>query len=75
CPPACSAHGVCEWGYCVCDVGFLGVTCEQQQCPNSRCVYDYRNHVNDCLLCSGNGVCNANATCICDVGWKGEDCR
>eukprot|EP00960_Hanusia_phi_P073760 768081-Hanusia_phi.AAC.4 len=36
CPPACSAHGICEWGYCVCDVGFLGVTCEQQQCPNSR---------------------------------------
>eukprot|EP00960_Hanusia_phi_P029025 747721-Hanusia_phi.AAC.4 len=42
---------------------------------SGRCVYDYRNHVNDCLLCSGNGICNENATCICDVGWKGEDCR
>ena len=74
CPEPCSAHGTCEFGFCLCDQGFLGPQCADKACPNSQCVHDYANHIFDCRFCAGHGTCAANGTCVCDKGWRGEDC-
>jgi hypothetical protein len=74
CPEPCSAHGVCEFGFCQCSEGWLGPECAHKACPNSVCFHDYVNHALDCVFCAGHGTCGGNGTCTCEAGWKGEDC-
>lgn len=64
CPP-CGDHGTCNTNtmYCVCDVGWAGLTCNIPECPS-----DASGNV-----CSGNGSCNNNV-CVCNEGYSGVDC-
>ena len=75
CPNLCSDHGVCEWGFCICDPGFKEADCSGLTCPKSLCAYSYAHHRLECIECSGRGVCNLNGTCSCDLGYKGEACE
>ena len=70
-----SGHGQCEYGFCVCQEGYLGTLCDRKACPNSRCFQDYANHRLECILCSNHGVCDDQGSCTCDQDWKGEDCN
>ena len=75
CPNMCSNHGVCEWGFCICDPGFKEVDCSGLACPKSICAYSYAHHRLECIECSGRGMCNQNGTCTCQAGYKGEACE
>ena len=59
--PACSGHGSCADGRCVCAPGWEGSRCERGPvgCPNG---------------CSGHGSCAAPGMCRCADGWGGADC-
>lgn len=62
----CSLHGVCATNACVCDEGFVGLSCEQVRLTgvlSSRCLNK----------CSMHGFCQFGA-CVCDVGFTGKDC-
>ena len=62
---SCFGHGECtvngDNGDCACDEvhGWLAPTCEKSRCKNG---------------CSGNGICNEDGKCQCDIGFEGEDC-
>jgi hypothetical protein len=75
CPNLCSDHGVCEWGFCICDPGFKEIDCSGLACPKSACEYSYEHHRLECVECSGRGFCNRNGTCTCNAGYKGEACE
>ena len=59
----CSNRGVCTMKGCECYPGYAGVDCSgvlEKDCKND---------------CSGHGKCRtADATCVCDVGYDGDDC-
>ena len=59
CPSACSGHGTCVDGSCVCDSLFTGSDCSLRACAGN---------------CSGHGVCQSNNVCKCDEGWHSLDC-
>jgi len=86
---ACSGHGHCSNGTCVCHVKYEGETCStptclnacsnQGECFNGTC-YCFDNFAGeDCSSvacdsdCHGNGRCN-NGTCVCNTGWVGDSC-
>jgi len=46
--------------------GYIGGDCEEWQC--------YGVDSNDPNVCSGNGLCTAPDTCVCDAGYIGSDC-
>jgi len=58
CPNDCSNHGVCDYGNCTCDEGWL-----TEDCSVKRCDYDCNNH----------GTC-ANGLCICFSNYTGFNC-
>ncbi|MCH8880450.1 MAG: hypothetical protein IID34_11270 [Planctomycetes bacterium] len=59
CPNACSGHGICESGSCVCDAGWDGSDCSIPICETP---------------CQNGGTCTAPNTCQCASGWEGGDC-
>ena len=62
CPHACSGHGECVDGRCVCGHGWRGIACETVEltaCPNA---------------CSAHGECRAG-TCHCERGFSGVSCE
>merc|ERR1719247_97082 len=59
----CSGHGACTLEGCECFPGYAEVDCSG--------VLE-RDCINDC---SGHGKCRtADTTCVCDIGYTGEDC-
>lgn len=69
----CSARGLCKprregdlEGKCVCPPGFIGESCEFEDCPGQRCGEGRHGY---CQKRAGkNGVCK------CFTGYEGEDC-
>ena len=60
CPNNCTDNGICKNEICYCKPGFLGRDCSINSCKNN---------------CNGNGKCVSVGKCVCDLGFKGEDCR
>lgn len=44
----CSLHGVCDYGFCFCDVGYYGLDCSNTSCPGTFCMYDENSHEQLC---------------------------
>jgi len=59
CLSGCSSRGVCFYGRCICDPGWLGDECARE----AACDAD----------CHGHGVCG-RGVCFCDPGWTGPTC-
>eukprot|EP00128_Syssomonas_multiformis_P009042 Colp12_sorted_trinity150504_noHs@19091 len=57
----CSNHGDCVNSECVCDGGWVGVTCGAPFCASRG-------------DCSNHGNC-VNAACACDAGFQGSRCE
>mmetsp|Transcript_82843 Transcript_82843/g.258683 ORF Transcript_82843/g.258683 Transcript_82843/m.258683 type:complete len:618 (-) Transcript_82843:112-1965(-) len=62
CPAMCGGRGECVGSeFCRCTApGFTGHDCMQPL----TCRTD----------CSGHGACSQDGRCVCDNGWRGEDC-
>lgn len=62
CPLLCGGNGLCLGsGVCRCFSGFVGADCAIVSCPQD---------------CGVHGTCNdANRTCTCDKGYKGDVCQ
>ena len=61
CPHACSSHGKCVDGTCLCDADHAGVDCSLRTCPGDGC--------------SGQGFCDlVTGTCTCRPGFGAPDC-
>ena len=67
CPdPKCSGHGTCQEGHCLCDLGWMGRSCEARNAALSQCLPD----------CSGHGRFDqALGRCDCHNKWAGRDCN
>merc|ERR1712216_59464 len=64
CDSSCNEHGVCRYGQCFCDPGYMGPSCEIMDsniCPSD---------------CSGpnRGLCTSHG-CLCAPGAEGEACE
>ncbi|EHA99730.1 Tenascin-N [Heterocephalus glaber] len=89
CPGACSGHGRCVDGRCVCDAPYVGPDCAYPACPQDcsghgvcvrgvcQCQEDFTSE--DCSEqrcpgdCSGHGFCDTGE-CYCELGFTGPDC-
>eukprot|EP01032_Pedospumella_encystans_P011658 gene11658-13544_t len=60
---------------CVCDVGFRGPSCDQEECPSGADpLLGYGNE--NGRDCSGRGICNYNVgLCRCFPGFFGDRCH
>ena len=55
-------------GACLCDDGFMGVSCESRKCPKPS--------TDTGMVCSGNGKCNGETgACECWSGFYGDACE
>ena len=62
---ACGPHGTCNPdGSCKCFDGFIGKSCDKEECPN-RCSADEDG--------VAPGAC-VDGKCVCDQGYGGDDC-
>lgn len=66
CVNNCSNHGVCEYGFCYCDVGYYGVDCSNTSCPGTFCMYDEYSH--EQVLCASSSTCLIAVSQICKHG-------
>ena len=89
CPSACSAHGKCWQGRCLCDPGYEGYDCsllsecdchQRGVCAHGRCYCDPGFDGPHCELiarcandCSDHGAC-VHGRCACAAGYTGPDC-
>jgi hypothetical protein len=68
---ACGGHGKCDTTtqICTCDKDYVrvGVLCNARQC--------YGVNFNDTKVCSSNGICKTDGTCICGAGYTGNNCQ
>ncbi|KAK0091776.1 hypothetical protein PV326_002712 [Microctonus aethiopoides] len=59
CPP----NRECRNGNCLCKIGFVGIHCDIELCPNN------------CTSLKKHGVCDKSyGHCVCAVGYGGRDC-
>ena len=55
-------HGVCQYGYCLCENGWKGETCDVPVCEEE-----------DGVKCNAeHGKCTNPNFCLCDEGWYGQ---
>ena len=63
CTDNCNWNGECPTDYfaafCFCYNDWTGPTCADFRCPGN---------------CTGNGYCSDGNYCVCQAGWKGDDC-
>ncbi|KAI8480739.1 hypothetical protein Bbelb_415320 [Branchiostoma belcheri] len=57
-------HGTCEFGFCVCEPGWEGTSCNQQ----ATC-----HGIRNCTSLV-HGICVATDVCRCKPGYIGDDC-
>jgi hypothetical protein len=70
CPNSCSGHGVCNFGSCICDIGWEGLACNQSKLFNI-----FANVTGFCSNnCWNHGDC-VDGQCTCNSGYLGVDCR
>ncbi|GMS82138.1 hypothetical protein PENTCL1PPCAC_4313, partial [Pristionchus entomophagus] len=65
----CGDHGTClgwkQLKLCICDQGYLGMSCEQTACTSAN-------------SCNNNGLCLGSTTnffCLCNLGFMGQTCN
>jgi hypothetical protein len=74
CVDNCNNKGKCNFGRCICDDMYYGISCELTKCNSSICYYDPDLWFEEyCYHCSNHGICN-NGVCLCNDGWVGDDC-
>ncbi|EFO17010.2 hypothetical protein LOAG_11491 [Loa loa] len=65
----CNNRGTCignkDTNFCICQIGYTGMHCEQSPCDSTR-------------DCNGKGLCigtSTSYTCMCQLGFIGEKCE
>lgn len=76
CSDDCNGHGTCKDGKCICDTGYIGVSCNRNLNWSflfAFIVLVWITETTCSKMCSSHGICLQNK-CICDVGYSGSDC-
>ncbi|XP_026667029.1 multiple epidermal growth factor-like domains protein 8 isoform X3 [Ceratina calcarata] len=59
----CPANRECRNGNCLCKIGFVGINCDIEICPNN------------CTSVKKQGICDKGyGRCVCAAGYGGRDC-
>ena len=83
----CSNQGVCNRanGKCVCQPGYEGIACDRLKCGSDNCnghgacmtigfLYDFYTAYSTVGGYDTNWDAGQTATCVCDMGYTGNDC-
>ncbi|XP_015121638.1 multiple epidermal growth factor-like domains protein 8 [Diachasma alloeum] len=63
CGDSCPSNRECRGGNCLCKIGFVGINCDIELCPNN------------CTSLKKQGVCDKSyGHCVCSPGFGGRDC-
>lgn len=85
CDNACSGHGVCECGFCICyDNWGMGLSHDTGDCSDRICPFEFAwvdtpdvdglHH--KYAECAGKGICNrGTGECECFPGYEGKGCQ
>ncbi len=64
----CSNHGLCYYGFCLCNAGFYGQDCSNITCPGTFCSYDDFTFKQSCIHgCTAGYVHYDNETYVQDI--------
>lgn len=72
CPEDCAGNGLCMNGLCLCNVGFHGPGCADEECEQNK-VGPGCKFTRCPLDCNGQGLC-LDGECSCQEGFSGQDC-